>query len=169
MTRLPRTVRLDVSDESVFAHAARPGEWAVSGGFMFMDLGQDVLSQAEHSAFACGFLGTESFGWSTLVSVEPISPAELAELREHLAAHFVRHLGAPDLEQARVVAEKELLAASALCDHPVGTLLTVVRRFEDDEIVERYATITPHDAVAGVHAAPIDLRALAEAAEGPTP
>ena len=165
MNRLPRTVRLDASDASVFARAALPGEWAVAGGFMFMELADDVLSVAEHYAFACGFLAVESFGWSTLVSVEPATEAEIAGVIDALAQRFLAQFGAPAMSQAREMAEQEVQFASGLCAHPVGTLLTVTRRFEVDGIVERYATLTPHDALAGVHASPIDVRALAAAGE----
>ena len=33
--KLLRTIRLDPSDTFVFDRAAEPGEWAVSGAFMF--------------------------------------------------------------------------------------------------------------------------------------
>ena len=33
--KLLRTIRLDPSDTFVFEHAAEPGEWAVSGAFVF--------------------------------------------------------------------------------------------------------------------------------------
>jgi len=161
MTRLPRTVRLDVSDASVFERAAEPGEWAVAGGFLFMDAEDGVLTPAEHNAFACGFLGTGSFGWSTLVSVEDASDADVAAATDALAAFFVEALGAPSAEEARAAAEEEISFAAGLCDHPVGTLLTVTRRFEEDGIVERYATITAQDEIARAHDAPINLKALA--------
>jgi hypothetical protein len=35
MLKLPRTIRLDPSDIFVFERAADPGEWAVSGDFVF--------------------------------------------------------------------------------------------------------------------------------------
>ena len=35
--RFPRTIRLDASDERVFAQAAEPEEWAVSGAFAFAE------------------------------------------------------------------------------------------------------------------------------------
>ena len=35
--KLPRVVRLDDSDMEVFAIPAKPGEWAVPGGFEFLD------------------------------------------------------------------------------------------------------------------------------------
>ncbi len=161
MTRLPRTVRLDASDDSVFDHAALPGEWAIPGGFLFMDLAGEVMSQALHNAFACAFLGTESFGWSTLVSVEAASPDEIETVTASLALRFLRDFAAPSLAEARGAAEQEVSFAAGLCDHPIGTLLTVSRRFEGEDIVERYATLTPDDDMASVHASPIDLRALA--------
>jgi hypothetical protein len=37
MLKLPRTIRLDPSDTFVFERAADPGEWAVSGAFVFGD------------------------------------------------------------------------------------------------------------------------------------
>ena len=35
--KLLRTIRLDPSDTFVFENAAEPGEWAVTGTFMFAD------------------------------------------------------------------------------------------------------------------------------------
>ncbi len=167
MTRLPRTVRLDVSDASVFDRAALPGEWAVPGGFEFVDAAGAALSPAEHNAFACGFLGTESFGHATLVAVEEASAEDIEAVVTALALHFMRDHGAPTIAQARAAAEHEVRFAAELCDHPIGTLLTVTRRFEGEDIIERFATLTPHDSMAAVHAAPIDLRGLVHAAEEP--
>jgi hypothetical protein len=164
MTRLPRTIRLDSSDLSVFERAAQPGEWAVAGGFLFMNRAGEVFTPAEHNAFASGFLGTGSFGWSTLVAVASASAADAEAVTGALAAYFQRELGAPSHREARAVAEQEVRFAASLCDHhAVGTLLTVSRRFEGEEIAERYATVTPHDDLALAHSAPIDVRALADA------
>ena len=41
--KLLRTIRLDPSDTFVFDRAADPGEWAVSGAFMFADANPDTL------------------------------------------------------------------------------------------------------------------------------
>jgi uncharacterized cupin superfamily protein len=143
MTRLPRTIRLDSSDSEVFVPAAFPGEWAVGGGFLFMNLVHHALTAAQHNAFASGFLGTESFGWSTLVTVASASADDIELVTEKLEEFFRRELGAPTAEEARAVAEQEVRFAAGLCEHPVGTLLTVARRFEGEEIVESYATVTP--------------------------
>ena len=127
---------------------------------MFVDLAGNTLSQAQHNAFACGFLGVESFGWSTLVAVEPASLADVEAATSGARPHSsCAELGAPSPAEARAAAEAEVAFAAGLCDHPPGTLLTVTRRFEGDGIAERYATITPQDRMAAVHAAPIDLRA----------
>ncbi len=42
--KLLRTIRLDPSDTFVFERAAEPGEWAVSGAFMFGDADPDMLT-----------------------------------------------------------------------------------------------------------------------------
>ena len=72
--RFPRTIRLDGSDAQVFERAAAPDEWAVSGAFAFVDTPPEALRGKRAQAFARGFLGTKSFGWSTLVAVAEIAP-----------------------------------------------------------------------------------------------
>src|SRR3546814_2248939 len=67
--KLPRTIRLDPSDTFVYARAAEPGEWAVTGSFLFFGADPAALAGKERQAFRGGFLGIESFGWSTLVVV----------------------------------------------------------------------------------------------------
>ena len=37
LIKVLRTIRFDASDDTVFAHAAGPDEWAVSGAFAFAD------------------------------------------------------------------------------------------------------------------------------------
>ena len=105
--RLPRTIRLDGSDEQVFERAAAPDEWAVSGAFAFADTPPEALRGKTAQAFARGFLGTKSFGWSTLVAVAEIGPGELEAVIEALARHFVECYGAPSLAAARPAAEAE--------------------------------------------------------------
>ena len=55
--KLLRTIRLDPSDTFVFEHAAEPGEWAVSGAFMFWDGDPAAMEGKERAAFRSGFLG----------------------------------------------------------------------------------------------------------------
>ena len=141
--RFLRTIRLDASDEQVFERAAAPREWAVPGAFAFADAAPETLSGRTGQAFARGFLGTESFGWSTLVAVAEITAAELEAVIEALARHFVEQYGAPSLEVARAAARAETEFAGSLSGHPVNTLVAVERAFGPDGIVERFRTIAP--------------------------
>ncbi|MES1154798.1 MAG: DUF6505 family protein, partial [Pseudorhodoplanes sp.] len=45
--KLLRTIRLDPSDTFVFERAAEPGEWAVSGAFVFSDIDPAALQGKE--------------------------------------------------------------------------------------------------------------------------
>jgi hypothetical protein len=150
VTRLPRTIRLDASDRHVFAHAAEPGEWAVPGTFLYWDRPADSLSRKEAIAFRSGFLGIDSFGHSTLVTVQDARPDERAEIVEALARQFVAHLGAPSPDVARPAAEQEVALAESLCaDHGIGTLIALHRRRgEDGEIREQFRTLRPRDETA---------------------
>jgi hypothetical protein len=141
--RFPRTIRLDASDEHVFERAATPEEWAVSGAFAFADTPPETLRGKAAQAFARGFLGTQSFGWSTLVAVAKIEPSELEAVIEALAHHFVDRYGAPSIAAARPAAEAEAEFASGLCEHRINTLIAVERTFGPDGIVERFRTIEP--------------------------
>ena len=162
MTRLPRSFRLDQSDVSVFEVAAPPGEWAVPGSFCFLSAEPETLTGKRRAAFAHGFLGVASFGWTTLVTVEEASAADLDAATASLAAHLVAWHGAPSAAQAEAVARREVGFASSLCDHPPGTILAISRRFDGDALREQFKTITPDQDPCGPHA-PIDLAALARA------
>lgn len=139
--KLPRTLRLDASDTFVFAKAAEAGEWAVSGSFMFFDCDLEALGPKDRAALRAGFLGLTSFGWSTLVVVTLVTPAERAAAVESLAQFIFDTLGAPSLDAARAAAEEEIAFAASICDHPEGTVLAVQRGMEDGEIRERFRTL----------------------------
>src|SRR5262249_57652281 len=89
--KLLRTMRLDPSDAFVFEHAADPGEWAVSGAFMFADADPDALAGKSRAAFRGGFLGVASLGWSTLVQIVEATQED----RERLVATPRRQLPHP--------------------------------------------------------------------------
>jgi len=99
--KLIRTIQLDTSDTFVFAGAAEPGQWAVSGAFVFWNANVGKLEGKVRSAFRGGFLGVESLGWSTLVQIVEASDADRAALVERLAQQLVTHFGAPDIAAAR--------------------------------------------------------------------
>ena len=88
--KLLRTIRLDPSDTFVFERAADPGEWAVSGAFMFADADPDTLDGKPRAAFRGGFLGVASLGWSTLVQIVAASDDDRAALVEMLARRLLR-------------------------------------------------------------------------------
>ncbi len=141
--RLPRTIRLDPSDTFVFRNAAEPGEWAVTGAFLFADAEPDALDAKARAAFRSGFLGIASFGWSTLVTIVEATEDERAAAIETLAGQFIDRLGAPDWETARAAAAEEIAFAASLCDHPAGTLIALARGIEEGELKERFRTLHP--------------------------
>src|SRR5438874_10929593 len=143
MLKLPRTIRLDPSDTLVFERAAEPGEWAVSGAFVFWNQDLATLGQKQRVALRSGFLGIDSLGWSTLAIVTEATEADRQAMGERLASQLLEKFGAPDFEAARVGAEEEVAFAASLCDHPCQTLLAVHRNLESGEIRERFRTLKP--------------------------
>jgi uncharacterized protein DUF6505 len=141
--RLLRTIRLDPSDTFVFERAADPGEWAVSGAFMFADADPDALVGKSRAAFRGGFLGVASLGWSTLVQIVEATQEDRDRLVDALGRQLHERLGAPDLAAARAAAEEEVAFAASLCDHPRDTLIAVRRTFEDGAIREAFRTLHP--------------------------
>ena len=127
--KLLRTIRLDPSDTFVFDRAADPGEWAVSGAFMFADANPDTLDGKPRAAFRGGFLGVASLGWSTLVQIVAASDDDRAALVEMLAGGCWSASARP-IGGCRAAAEEEVTFAASLCDHPHDTLIAVRRTFE---------------------------------------
>src|SRR3954454_12880199 len=148
MLKLPRTIRLDASDTFVFERAAEPGEWAVSGAFVFWNRDPAALSQKQRVALRSGFLGVDSLGWSTLAIVTEATATDRQQLADRLARQLLERFGAPDLEAARLAAEEEVAFAASLCDHPAQTLLAVQRSVENGEIRERFRTLKPRKTAA---------------------
>ncbi|MEE9251145.1 MAG: DUF6505 family protein [Alphaproteobacteria bacterium] len=141
MMRFPRTIRLDESDTRVFERPAAAGEWAIPGTFVFADADPATLSGKALQAFAHGFLGLESFGWSTLVEVAEISAQAYETTVNALASHFVAHFGAPNLEAALPAARAETEFAASLCEYKTHTLLAMERSFGEEGITERFKVI----------------------------
>ena len=139
--KLPRTIRLDPSDTFVFSRAAEPGEWAVTGTFLFFGVDVAKLVGKERQAFRAGFLGIDSFGWSTLVVVTEASTNDRAAAVDGLARQLVAQCGAPDLAIARAAAEEEIAFAQSLCDHEPGTLLGLQRTAEGEGVRESFRTL----------------------------
>ena len=136
--KLLRTIALDPSDTFVFDVAAEPGDWAVSGAFRFCDRDLEKLNGKERSAFRSGFLGVQSWGWSTLVQIVPATEHDRRALVELLAGQLVERFGAPDLPTARLAAEEEVAFAQSLCTHPVSALIAVHRSASYGEVRESF-------------------------------
>jgi len=141
--KLLRTIRLDPSDTFVFERAADPGEWAVSGAFVFWNADGEKLEGKARSAFRGAFLGVESLGWTTLVQIVEANEADRAAVIERLAQQLVAHFGAPDIAAARMAAEEEVAFAESLCNQPPDTLIAVHRTLENGEVREAFRTLQP--------------------------
>lgn len=126
--KFARTLRMDSSDTKVYDSAAEPGEWAVTGTFAFVVAGDpETWSSKQQLAFKGGWLGTESFGWSTFVQVAVIPEEQYEATVRRLAAHIFETYGAPDMLMAAEAARAECADMASLCDHPAGTILAIER------------------------------------------
>lgn len=136
--KLLRTIVLDPSDTFVFDVPAEPGDWAVSGAFRFCDQDPAGLKGKDRWAFRGGFLGVQSWGWSTLVQIVEATEENREALVELLACQLVDRFGAPNLATALLAAEEEVAFAESLCMHPVDTLIAVHRTASDGEVREAF-------------------------------
>lgn len=136
--KLLRTIALDVSDTFTFDVAAMPGEWAVSGAFRFCDQDPAKLSGKARAAFRGGFLGVQSWGWSTLAQIVPATEDDCQVLVELLARQLIDRFGAPDMAIARAAAEEEVTFVQSLCTHPISSLIAVHRSAGDGEVHEGF-------------------------------
>jgi Family of unknown function (DUF6505) len=148
--KLPRTIRLDPSDTFVFERPAEPGEWAVTGTFLFWDEDVAALAGKARAAFRAGFVGVESLGFSTLVVVTAATEADKESAVTSLARHIQERLGAPSLEAARAAAREEVDFAASLCQGEADTIVALHRTFENGKIREQFRTLNRRDsALAG--------------------
>lgn len=132
---LLRVLRLDDSDTQVYRPAAAAGELAVPGTFMFTFADRDpadLEEGPEREAFRRGFLGVDSLGWATLVTIGEATSAERRYVLERLTYIFVERFGAPDTAAAREQAEEELAFVDRLCQRSVNTILSLERGLDDD-------------------------------------
>jgi hypothetical protein len=144
--KLLRTIQLDASDSFVFERPAEPGEWAVSGAFVFGRSDPANLQGKARTAFRAGFLGLGSLGRSTLAQIVEANEADRRTAVDMLVAQLVTHFGAPDSATARLAADEEIDFAASLCGHSPGTLVAVTRRLENGSIREQFRTLRPRDA-----------------------
>lgn len=146
MTKFLRAIQLDVSDRMIYDSPAVPGEWVVPGSFTLWDIDPQRLSPKQRQVFEHAMLGTESLGWTTLAIVDTINLPEIEQVIQRLAQHLWINYGAPDLTEARRVAEEEVAFAMSLCDHPVDTVIAIQRHMTDEGVEETFRVVqTPHD------------------------
>jgi len=143
--KLLRTIQLDASDTFVFETAAEPGEWAVSGAFVFWNRDAASLQGRTRTAFRSGFLGVRSLGWSTLVQIVEASEEDRDAVVESLARQLMTHFGAPTIDDATAAAEEEVTFIESLCDQPLDTLIAVHRSFEESAVRESFRTLRPRN------------------------
>lgn len=136
--RLLRILRLDDSDAEIYLPAAKAGEFAVPGTFMFTfdDVPPERLGGSEAEAFRRGFLGLESLGWGTLVTIAEASEADRRAAIERMTSIFIDRFGAPDQASAEAQAEEELAFVDELCQRSVNTILSLERSIGPDGDVE---------------------------------
>jgi len=143
--KLLRTIRLDPSDAFVFDPPAEPGEWAVSGAFVFWSGDPAALAGKARTAFRSGFLGVSSLGWSTLTQIVEASEDDRLALVDTLAKQLVARFGAPTIEDAVAAAEEEVAFVESLCTQPRDTLIAVHRTYEDGNVREAFRTLRPRE------------------------
>src|SRR3954452_14662199 len=160
MLMLPRTIRLDPSDAFVFAHAAEPGEWAVTGSFLFWSEDVAALAGKARAAFRAGFVGVESLGFSTLVVIAAASAGEGEAAIESLARPLDARLGAPSLDAARAAAREEVDFAASLCQEEEGTILAMHRTLEGAQIREQFRSLRRREPPAGADRRHVQARAF---------
>lgn len=150
---LLRILRLDDSDNSIYRTAATAGELAVPGTFMttFSDRDPESLEGPDRAAFRNGFLGVDTLGWGTLVTVGEATADERRHVVERLIRVFLERFGAPDTAAAREQAEEELAFVERLCQRPVNTILSVERSLADGAVREQYRTHRQEAGWEGAH------------------
>lgn len=141
--KLLRTIRLDPSDTFVFERAADPGEWAVSGAFVFWNSDPAALEGKARTAFRSGFLGVSTLGWSTLVQIVDAAESDRLALVDRLAEQLIAKFAAPSKDDAVAAAEEEVAFVESLCNQPSDTLIAVHRSFEDGAVRESFRTLRP--------------------------
>lgn len=139
--KLLRTIRLDPSDTFIFPVAATPGEWAISGAFVFAGEEPATLAGKQLAAFRSGFLGLPSLGWSTLAQVVDAAAKDRVAVIDLVAQCLLHRFGAPDLAAARKAAAAEVDFTASLCDHPADTLIAVHRSDEGGTIREAFRSL----------------------------
>ena len=147
--KFAKTIRFDKSDLNIFPLASEEGELAVVGTFNFYNLKQQDLNGKIKQAFSNGFIGCNTFGYSTFVSLVNISKEELQQLKTNLGKFLIDNFGAPSQEMAEEAANEEINFMLDLCkNHEIGSLLSLSRTWEIDGIKEKFRNLPKADSCA---------------------
>jgi hypothetical protein len=147
--KLAKTIRFDPSDLNVFPLAADEGEWALVGTFCFAGIGEADIKDKVKQAFSNGFLGLDSMGFSTLVSIVTVKPDDLGKIEKRLCSIFMTEFGAPDEAAAMAAVTEEIKFMAELCaEHKTGTLLAIQRSLGDDGIRESFRSLAKPESCA---------------------
>src|SRR5262249_60551552 len=141
--KLLSTVRLEPSELFVFGSAAEPGEWAVSGAFVFANADPATLAGKARAEFRAGLLGIASLGWSTLAQIVEASEDDRRAATEQLAKQLVAHFGAPGIAEAVAPAQEETAFPSSLGSHPADTLVADHPPYENRAIPQGIRPLAP--------------------------
>ena len=140
--KLAKTIRFDPSDLNIFPLAADEGEWALVGTFCFAAIGEADIKGKVKQAFSNGFLGLDSMGFSTLVSIVTVKPDDLGKIENRLCSIFMNEFGAPDEATAMAAVTEEIKFMADLCaEHKTGTLLAIERSIGDEGIRESFRSL----------------------------
>ena len=140
--KLAKTIRFDPSDLNIFPLAADEGEWALVGTFCFAAIGESDIKGKVKQAFRNGFLGLDSMGFSTLVSIVTVKPDDLGKIENRLCSIFMNEFGAPDEATAMAAVTEEIKFMADLCaEHKTGTLLAIERSLGDEGIRESFRSL----------------------------
>jgi hypothetical protein len=129
MPKLLRAVRLDDSDERVFAGcgAARDGEWLVTGGYAVCD-----FANARRCEPSCrcdsSFVAVDSRHRCSIAEVAEVSERDLESHADALAWHLVRSWGAPSWDEARRLAAEEIRHTAEVCETLAPDVWITVKR-----------------------------------------
>ena len=147
--KFAKTIRFDKSDLNIFPLASEEGELAVVGTFNFYNLKQQDFNGKIKQAFSNGFMGCNTFGYSTFVSLVNISKEELQQLKTNLGKFLIDNFGAPSQEMAEEAANEEINFMLDLCkNHEIGSLLSLSRTWEIDGIKEKFRNLPKADSCA---------------------
>lgn len=129
MPKLLRAVRLDDSDEHVFAGcgAAVDGEWVVTGGYAVCDFANsprcDPACHCDSS-----FIALASRARCSIAEVVDVPETGTEEQIDALAWYLVKGWGAPSWGVAREIAEEEIRHTAEVCETLAPEVWITVRR-----------------------------------------